>query len=229
MPRNLQGIIGIITAPLLHANFQHIFSNSIPLLVLGTFLVYFYKPVAIPVFLITYFFSGTLVWLLANWGDKQQHIHIGASGVVYGLYAFLFISGIIRKNKSLFGITLIVTFLYGTVIWGVLPVEFQKAILYTQESNISWQGHLAGFLTGTVLAFAYKKEGLPDPVYSWDMNNDADVDESNPYWLVQEQVTTATSQEDEELIKNVSDNPITIQYTFIPKKDEQNNSMDKNI
>ena len=222
-PRTLNGLIGIFTMPLLHGDIGHISSNTFPLLILGTLLFYFYKEIALKVFFIIYFACGILVWLMASMDQHTTPIHIGASGVIYGLSGFLFFSGIVRKHKALFGVSLIVTFLYGTVIWGIFPTEFQQAIFYTKQNNISWEGHLSGFLIGTLLAYAYRKTGIQKPIYSWDINNDADVDESNPYWMVKENEENPVSENntDNDIIKNTSDNPYTITYTFVPKKDEE--------
>ena len=217
-PHTFFGLLGLFTMPLLHGDLGHIASNSIPLLVLGTFLFYYYKEIAFKVFAISYISSGILVWLFARNGNLS--VHIGASGLIYALAGFLFFSGILRKNKALFGVTLLITFLYGTIIWGVFPSEFQKAIHYNENSNnISWEGHLFGFLSGVILAYLYRKTGIQEPKYSWDYNNDEDVDESDPYWMVNETVNP-TEEKKEDLLKNTSDNPYTVTYTFVPKKEE---------
>lgn len=217
-PHDFWGLTGILTMPLLHGDLGHIASNSIPLLVLGTFLFYYYKEVAYKVFFISYFSSGLLVWLFARNGNMS--IHIGASGLIYALAGFLFFSGIFRKNAALFGVTLLITFLYGTIIWGIFPSEFQKAIHYNEESsNVSWEGHLFGFLSGVVLSYWYRKVGIQQPKYSWDYNNDEDVDESDPYWL-QNNAENVNEEKKEDAFKNTSDNPYTVTYTFIPKKED---------
>ncbi len=228
-PRTTHGLIGLITSPLIHADFGHILSNSIPLLVLGTLLFYFYKEIALKVFFVIYFLPSILVWLFANWGEPIAPFHIGASDLVYGLCGFLFFSGIIRRNRSLFGVSLIVTFLYGTVVWGIFPTEFQRAIMYSNKSNVSWQGHLAGFITGVTLAFIFRKQGAQAPQYSWETNNDEDIDESDPYWLTngEAEQKTGEEQQKEDILKNTSDNPYTVTYTFIPKnKDEEEKKLD---
>lgn len=227
-PRTLKGLIGIIATPLLHADLGHIVSNSIPIFILGTLLFYFYSDVSAKVFFTIYFFSSFFIWLFA----RSFTSHIGASGVVYGLSGFLFFSGIIRKQKALFGVSLLVTFLYGTVIWGVFPIEFQEAIHYISKGErISWEGHLSGFAVGTALAYIYRKKGVQPPVYSWEINNDEDVDESNPYWMVNENGEQLNNEPEQEIIKNTSDNPYTVNYTFIPRKEnEQNNdTLDKDL
>ncbi len=223
-PQTLKGLRGIFTMPLLHGDFGHIVSNSLPILILGTCLFYFYKDIALKVFFISYLACGTLVWLFA-YSNHTNDVHIGASGLVYALAGFLFISGIIRKNKALFGVALLITFLYGTIIWGVLPTDFQKAIHYIEDrSNISWQGHLFGFLSGVALAYVYRKIGIQQPIYSWHVNNDEDIDESDPYWLevdTEADQPPVKEQNPEEVFKNTSDNPYTVNYTFIPKKKEE--------
>ena len=223
-PQTVKGLRGILTMPLLHGDLGHIVSNSFPILILGTCLFYFYKEIALKVFFISYVACGTLVWLFA-YSNHANDVHIGASGLVYALAGFLFISGIIRKNKALFGVALLITFLYGTIIWGVLPTDFQKAIHYIEDrTNISWQGHLFGFFSGVVLAYIYRKTGIQQPTYSWDINNDEDIDETNPYWLNESEPETLSSEEQpnqEEVFKNTSDNPFTVNYTFIPKKKEE--------
>ena len=220
-PQSAAGLLGIFTMPLLHGDFGHIFSNSLPLLVLGTCLFYFYKEIAFKVFFISYMSCGILVWLFAT-TSQHANIHIGASGLVYALSGFLFVSGIIRKHKALFGVSLLITFLYGTIIWGVLPSEYQKAIHYIEDrTNISWEGHLFGFLSGVMLAFLYRKTGIQRPIYSWEANNDEDVDEANPYWMTNEIETEIKDNTEQDVLKNTSDNPYTVNYTFIPKDKEE--------
>ncbi|MCD6066374.1 MAG: putative rane protein [Bacteroidetes bacterium] len=235
-PMSLSGLSGILFTPILHADLRHILSNTFPMLILGTMLFYYYKEIAYKVFFIIYFGSSALVWLLSDLlrGEHTSY-HIGASGVVYGLAGFLFFSGIIRKNRMLFGVSLLVTFLYGTVIWGIFPVEFQRAIhIIGKRDNVSWEGHLFGFLVGTSLAWLYKKQGIQKPEYSWDVNNDTDVDESNPYWLVDENgnpLKKNTGEEkDAEVYRNTSDNPFTVNYTYLPKKENDGGDpLGKNI
>ena len=112
LPRHIAGLIGIITAPLLHAGFAHLFSNTLPLLFLGTGILYFYPESAFKVFLIVYIIPGIFVWLFA-----RTAYHIGASGMVYGFVTFLFFSGIIRRDTRSIALALIVTFLYGGIVW----------------------------------------------------------------------------------------------------------------
>ncbi len=152
-PLKLQGIPGIFLSPLIHENFKHLISNSIPLLMLGTGLFYFYSDVAFKVSGWIYFLTGLFVWIGA-----RDAWHIGASGVVYGLASFLFFSGIIRKYFRLVALSLLVVFLYGSMIWGMVP-ELYK--------NVSWESHIHGFVAGIIMAIVYRKQGPQNPVIDW--------------------------------------------------------------
>ena len=172
LPLNYNGLIGIITAPLIHSDLDHLIANSIPLFVLGASLFYFYRQIAYKIFFLIYLLTNVWVWFLA----RGEAYHIGASGLIYGLAAYLFVSGLVRKNPRLMAITLIITFLYGSMIWGVFPEFFP-------EKNISWESHLMGLVAGLVLALLYRNEGPKAKVYHWD---DEDLDDDDPYWEVKD-------------------------------------------
>lgn len=160
-PRDVKGLWGILLSPLIHADFNHLISNSIPLFVLGTGIIFFYRNLAYKVFALVWILSGICVWL----GARDSY-HIGASGLIYGIAAFLFLSGIIRKDFRLAAISLLVVFLYGSLIWGVLPIFPQ----------ISWEYHLFGGISGFIAAIIYRKQGPERIVWSWE---DEDEDESD--------------------------------------------------
>ncbi|MEI7980281.1 MAG: rhomboid family intramembrane serine protease [Bacteroidota bacterium] len=170
IPLTKNGLIGILAAPLLHANLAHLFANSLPLLILGAFLFYFYKEIAWMILGLLYLITGIWVWTFA----RGPGIHIGASGVIYGMVAFLFFSGIIRREKSLMVITMLVAFLYGGLIWGIFPQLFPK-------QPISWESHLMGLIAGTVLAVYYRNLGPQRSKYEWDEEPDED-DPEDAYW-----------------------------------------------
>jgi membrane associated rhomboid family serine protease len=169
-PLKAKGLLGIITAPLLHAGFSHLFANTVPLLVLGSLLFYFYRPLAWQVFFLIWLMTGIWVWVFA----RGSGAHIGASGIIYGLASFLFLSGIIRREQRLMIITLLVTFLYGSLLWGLFPQFFPK-------EHISWESHLMGLLSGTLLAIYYRKSGPQKKVYHWDDDDESDQ-EDDAYW-----------------------------------------------
>lgn len=145
-PLQSRGLIGIITGPLVHGNWKHLFNNTFPLLFLTWTVFYFYSEVSYKVFFLIYFISGFWLWFFA-----REAFHIGASGLIYGLGAFVFVSGIIRKNRHLLSISLLVAFLYGSMVWGIFPLE----------QHISWESHLLGMIAGIILAIYYKNEGPP--------------------------------------------------------------------
>jgi membrane associated rhomboid family serine protease len=153
LPRNINGLTGIFTMPFLHGSISHIFSNSIPLLVLLFSIFYFFQRKALLILLMTYFIVGILTWVIGTEGT-----HIGASGIVYALAFFLVAISIIKQETKLMAYSLIIIFLYGSIVWGFFPQLFP-------DKHISWEGHLAGAITGIILAFFYKKEGPVKKVY----------------------------------------------------------------
>ncbi len=144
-PRSFKGFRGVFCMHFIHSNVNHLFNNSIPLFVLLSSLFYFYKDVAYKVLLFGGFFTGFFTWVIA-----RESYHIGASGIVYLLFSFVFFSGIIKKHYRLVALSLIIIFLYGSMIWYVLPIK----------EGMSWEGHLSGFLVGLILAILYRKKGL---------------------------------------------------------------------
>ena len=156
-PRTLKGLWGVLLAPLIHADFNHLIANSVPLVVLGSGIIYFYRSLSYRVFLIVWFTSSALVWI-----GGRPSFHIGASGIVYGLASFLFFSGAIRRDSRLAAISLVVVFLYGGMIWGVFPIW----------PTISWEGHLFGGITGLACAIAYRKQGPQRKIYSWELEDE---------------------------------------------------------
>ena len=140
-PRQLKGIFGIFTSPFRHGDWHHLISNSIPLLVLMTIIFSFYNRVAIKSILLIYILTGTSVWLFA-----RDVIHIGASGVVYGLVSFVFWNGIFRRNLKSIILALIVTILYSGYFLGILP----------NQEGISWESHLFGGIVGIIVSYILK-------------------------------------------------------------------------
>jgi membrane associated rhomboid family serine protease len=152
-PMALKGVPGILFSPLIHTSFGHLFNNSLPLFLLGTALFYFYSEIAVKVSLWTYFLTGLSVWIAG-----REAWHIGASGLVYGLASFLFFSGIIRKYFRLVALSLLIVFLYGSMVWGLFPGMYK---------NVSWESHMLGFISGILLAIWYRREGPQEPIPEW--------------------------------------------------------------
>jgi membrane associated rhomboid family serine protease len=140
------GLIGIFTGPLLHGSFNHLLSNTVPLLFLGSVLYFFYPKIGATVFFRSYFWTNIMVWLFG----RHESSHIGASGVVYGLAFFLIFFGIFRRDFTSLLITVVVIALYGGVIYGVLPTD----------PRVSWESHFAGALVGiyTAIGLSSKKD-----------------------------------------------------------------------
>jgi len=166
-PLHPKGLIGILTGPLIHSDWKHLTNNTLPMLFLGWGLFYFYKEIAFKIFFLVYFISQFWLWFFA-----RQAWHIGASSLIYGLGAFLFVSGIIRRNRNLMAISLLVAFVYGSMVWGLLPLE----------ERISWEGHLTGLLAGIVLSFHYKKFGPPLPGEPFEDEEEEDDDFGEEYY-----------------------------------------------
>lgn len=163
LPQTLRGLPGILFSPFAHADLKHLFNNSLPILILGTGLFYFYGEIALKVFSINWMLTGLFVWLAG-----RDAWHIGASGLVYGMASFLFFSGIIRRHFRLMALSLLVVFLYGSMVWGMFPFV---------PANISWESHMLGAVSGIYLAVRYRHEGPQPPVYEWlDEDEDEDKD-----------------------------------------------------
>jgi membrane associated rhomboid family serine protease len=160
-PLSAKGFSGILFSPFIHADFKHLFNNSLPLFCLSVALFYFYSEVAPKVFVWTFFLTGFLVWITG-----REAWHIGASGLVYGLASFLFFSGIIRRHFRLIALSLLVVFLYGSMVWGIFPDIYK---------NVSWESHMLGFVSGVVLSVWFRNEGPQKPVYEWMDDDDETV------------------------------------------------------
>jgi membrane associated rhomboid family serine protease len=160
-PRRASGLIGIIFSPFLHANFNHLINNSVPFFFLLSAIFYFYQKVAWKVLLISYVVTGILVWFIA-----RPSYHIGASGLVYSFASFLFFSGIVRRNMNLLAISMLVIFLYGSMVWGIFPYR----------PDMSWESHLIGLTIGVLLAIYYRHEGPEPTKFISDMEEEDDED-----------------------------------------------------
>ncbi len=139
-PRKLIGLIGVITAPFVHGDYTHIISNTVPLLVLAGTLFFFYERIAPKVFAACYFITNFLVWLMGR-GDS---VHIGASGLIYAIAAFLIFYGFFSRNFKSLVISLVIIFFYAGMFYGILP----------DQPKVSWESHLFGAIVGGVTAYA---------------------------------------------------------------------------
>lgn len=140
-PRTFMGLRGLLFSPLIHGDWGHLIANTPPLFAMSAMIMFFYRKVAIPSFTLIYFLSG-----LAVWGFGRSVFHIGASGVVYGLVAFVFFSGIFRRNLKSIILALVVLMYYGSMFLGILP----------GKEGVSWESHLLGAVVGIIIAFLYR-------------------------------------------------------------------------
>lgn len=155
MPREISGLQGVLFSPFIHSNLSHLYNNSIPLLVLLAALQYFYPRHSFKVICYGILFSGILTWLIG-----RTSYHIGASGLIYVLVGFIFFKGIITRYFRLVALSLTVIVLYGGMIWYVLP---------DVDNSISWEGHLAGLISGVIFAILLKSpEYKKVPKYEWE-------------------------------------------------------------
>ena len=168
-PGQLSGLTGILSAPLIHSSFSHLFANTAPLLILGTVLLYGYPKSAKIVIPAVYFGTGLGVWLFA-----RHAFHLGASGLTFGFMFFVFSIGVLRWDKRAIPLSMVVFFLYGGMIWGIFP----------NKPDISYESHLFGAIIGVVLAVLLRNYDPPPPRkrYSWeeDEENDLESDAEPP-------------------------------------------------
>ena len=162
-PREQRGVFGIFAHPLVHGSWKHLWANTLPFLFLSWCLFYFYRSIAPVILFLVWVGCGLLTWAIGKPGW-----HVGASGIIYGLAFFLFFSGLLRKYVPLVAISLLVTFLYGGLVWNMMP-QFARP-------TTSWEGHLSGAVAGTLCAFAFKNEG-PQRRDPWEDENEDEEEE----------------------------------------------------
>lgn len=161
-PRTIEGLQGIVFSPFIHGSVEHLYNNTIPLAVLLAALFYFYRQSAFKVLFLGILISGIFTWLIG-----RPSFHIGASGVIYLLASFIFFKGIFTKYYRLVALSLVVVFIYGSMLWYIFPIK----------DGISWEGHLGGFVVGLLFAILIKTKTPSTKKYAWekeDYNEDED-------------------------------------------------------
>jgi membrane associated rhomboid family serine protease len=198
LPRTFSGLQGVLFSPFLHGDFGHIANNSIPLFILTTALIYFYREVSLKVLFYGIFISGFLTWIIG-----RNSYHIGASGLIYVLVSFIFFKGLMTKYYRLMALSMMVVMIYGGMIWYVFPEV---------DNKISWEGHLSGLITGFAFAVLFKTPDYKKAIqYDWEkpeFNPEEDIfmkhfDENGNF------VNTPKPEEVEE--ENV---PVSINYVY---------------
>ena len=165
LPRKFNGLTGILFSPLIHSDVNHLLSNSLPVIILCLLIFNFYSQIAKKIFIYLYFISGLWLWCIG-----RESFHIGASGLIYAMASFLFFSGILRKNSQLSAVALLVIFIYGGLFWGLFPIH----------KNVSWEGHLTGFIAGILVSFIFRKDGPKRKKYNWEIEEDLEVNDNEP-------------------------------------------------
>jgi membrane associated rhomboid family serine protease len=187
LPKDFSGLLGILFMPLIHSmrEIQHIVNNSFPTLILTLTLFYFYRAIAFRVFGILWLLTGIFLWLFA---ENKGIYHIGMSGVIYGLASFLFASGVLRKYLPLQAISLFVVFIYGSMIWGIFPMQ----------QHVSWEGHLMGFFSGIFLAYYYRREGPQRPKFQYEIEKEMGIEPPDLEGIYNEKLRMLREAEEEQ-------------------------------
>lgn len=197
LPRTLSGFKGVFFTHFIHGDAKHLFNNSIPITVLLMSLMYFYRSVAFKVLVYGSFLTGFFIWLIG-----RESYHIGASGIVYLLFSFIFFSGIIKRHYRLVAMSLVTIFLYGSMIWYIFPIK----------EGMSWEGHLSGFIVGIYFAYIYRKHGIVKEKYEFTKTDFDDMfDESGNY------VPPSLEEEINEETESIK----TINYKYIYKDSQE--------
>lgn len=216
VPKRVSGLLGILFMPWIHAHsdVKHILNNSVPTFLLLTLLFYSYKEIALKVFLLSWFLTGLLLWVF---GANNGAHHIGMSGVIYSLAAFLFTSGVLRKYLPLQALSLFIVFLYGSMIWGIFPTK----------ERISWEGHLSGMIVGLALAFLYRARGPQRPKYQYEIEKELGIEPPDLEGMYLEKLRLQEEEERsrEEALRNMSSD---IQVHYIFKENPPTSDKDSN-
>lgn len=210
VPKQLTGLKGLVFMPWIHAHsdFKHILNNSVPAFLLIALLFYSYKEIAWRVFLGAWFLTGLLLWIFA--ADNGAH-HIGMSGVIYSLAAFLFTSGVLRKYLPLQALALFIVFLYGSLIWGIFPTK----------ERISWEGHLSGMIVGVLLAVIYRRRGPQRPKYQYEIEKELGIEPPDLEGMYLERMRIKEEEEQRKQVEQQSISQhiqITYEYKSAPEK-----------
>jgi len=207
LPRTLSGLKGIFFMPLLHSqhDLHHLINNSVVIYLLLALLIYFYRNLAIRVFIFCWFLTGFFVWIYAH---NRGAYHIGMSGVIYSLLGFLFTSGVLRKHLPLQALSLLIVFLYGNMIWGIFPIR----------ANVSWEGHFMGLIVGVLLAFIYRNNTtIESPKYQYELEEElaTEIDHTT---LPVEETNILNEQENSPFSQSSTDSSIHITYHYKSSK-----------
>lgn len=159
-PLDAAGLLGVLTAPLLHGSPSHLVANASALLVLGTLALVVYPRATLRALPLIWLGSGLGAWLLGDPGSR----HLGASGLTHGLMFLVFVLGLLRRDRPSIAAGMIAFLFYGGMLLTVLP----------QDPGVSWQSHLGGALGGVISAWLLRRADpqAPRRRYSWELEED---------------------------------------------------------
>ncbi|MEM1002980.1 MAG: rhomboid family intramembrane serine protease [Bacteroidota bacterium] len=201
-PNDNFGFLGAFTSPFLHGDISHLYNNTIPIFVLSMALFFFYPKIAWKVIVLGIVISGLLTWIIADRGN-----HIGASGLIYVLFGFIFFKGIFAKHYRLIALSFLVVFLYGSMVWYIFPIK----------QGMSWQGHLSGLITGFVFAIIFRKQIAKPEKYIWEQSDYSEEDD--PFMKHFDEDGNFIEQIDENVSEEDTDSNTTINYIYKDSKD----------
>jgi membrane associated rhomboid family serine protease len=189
-PREWSGVLGIVTAPLVHSDFAHLLANSLPLATVGAAMLFLYPRSSLRVLPAVYLGPGVLVWVFG-----RGSVHLGASGIVYGLVSYVFVAGLLRRDRRAIAASLLVTFMYGSLAWGVLPIA----------PGVSWETHLSAAVIGVSLALALRKLDIPPRKrYAWEEDKTAQDDDEELFVADNEDGVAPVSSDESRLRPDTS-------------------------
>jgi membrane associated rhomboid family serine protease len=214
-PKSLEGIYGVFTMPLLHSgsSYEHIMNNSFAVLVMLSTLIYIYREIAFKVFIWSWLFTGVLTLFIAQTGSN----HIGISGLTYAWVTFIFVSGLLRWDRKLMGVSMAMVVLYGGLFWGIFPIE----------KNMSWEGHLAGALSGIALALIFRNAPPKREKLNYEIAEEIGLEPEEKYWEIgyfeaKEKELIEQQKNEAELLRNRTFSEgqnIQVVYELKPKKE----------